>query len=104
MERCAMNYITQSRVNYRVAVRHFNLPIFHVDDSALHSNSEMDDFDDAPALAHTSPFRWITFLGRQLGSASGPTNSKFDAPRLKYRSDSRRSLLATCFDRLSSGV
>lgn len=104
IRQCAWNYMTQADVDYRKVVCQSNLPIFHGDDFGSAPDAATEESDNTRALAHTSPFRWITCLACETDDTPRNLTSDFELSRIKYRSAFRRSLLLACFARLSRSV
>ncbi len=112
IERICAKYIHEERSTYRSIVCEDRAPVAYPEDDSFASRrpSAEDDDDmgaEAPALAHTTPYRWVTTIAANPDSqALDPSQGEPGAPHIhprKYRSHARKQDLARCAEALQDG-
>ncbi len=111
IEQICAKYLDDARASYRSVVREGSVPIPYPEDGRFRSRrpAAEDDGDldaEAPALAHTTPYRWIAAMAAAPGSrALTAPQGALDAPDIpprKYRSYARKRELVRCAEALRS--
>ena len=108
-ERARM-YVSNNSISYRNSVCCENLPIFYEELRPSRSGPPgcCDVISNLATMAHTSLFRWVTTLGKNLRPQLKIVPTEFAPAPHKFTSEERRSVLiacrATCSAMLSDGA
>jgi hypothetical protein len=98
MSERAARYVSNESTSYRKGVCSANLPIFYAQGST-NKSGEGGNTHEAPnltTLTHTSLFRWVASLARDVLRNPKDLQRGFDPAPRKFNSEPRRCILIAC--------